>query len=354
MLISQAQTSNQILFVWPYSLVQPEASTEESTTTSTSTPTNASKALLRISQADVSQYANSQEHATWWASSCSATSMAVVLNSYGHRYRITDILKIESSLGAISPKNGLLYGNGIDTTAARFGFETRTLNKPSLDQVIDTANKGQPVIVSFPPQPDWTGGHILVVRGGNSTTVKLADSSNYNLETVTRHYFTTHWRGFAKVLTPSKYTIAGKPTTTVTAINALLERHHSPVSGQGQMIYDKSIKYHLDPAVIMGFFGHESTFGTQGMAVESKSAGNLRCIREARCERGYAFFNTWEEGFEAMCRLLASDLYVKDSRIIPETIIPRYAPSADNNNEQGYIQALKHIIDVLRTGGTTL
>jgi hypothetical protein len=350
---------NRVLLVSSTAAVQqPERTDATTPVASTSAATqgtiNASQALTRIAQAEVSQYASQAEHDQWWASTCSATSLTEVINSYGHQYRITDILKVESSIGAISPENGLLYGNGIDQTAIWFGFETTTLNNPTLDQVIETANKGQPVIVSFPPQPGWTGGHILVVRGGDNATVKLADSSNYNLQTVTRAYFSKYWRGFAKVLSPSRYIVTSKPTVTVAAINNMLAAHHSPVAGQGQMIYDTALKYGLDPAYIVATFAHESNFGTRGEATKSKSPGNLRCIQNAGCADGYAQFATWQAGFEALCNLLAGSLYVKDGRIVPETIIPRFAPAADSNDEGAYIAALKHVMDVLRAGKTSI
>src|SRR2546427_7318363 len=45
--------------------------------------------------------------------------------------------------------------------------------------VINTANSGKPVIVGFPPDR-YAGGHLLVVIGGDSTNVYLADSSSWN------------------------------------------------------------------------------------------------------------------------------------------------------------------------------
>jgi hypothetical protein len=349
---------NRVLLVSSTTAVQQPATKSAttpvaSTSTATQGTVNASQALTRIAQAEVSQYASQAEHDQWWASACSATSLTEVINSYGHQYHITDILKVESGIGAISPENGLLYGDGIDQTAIWFGFETTTLNNPSVDQIVDIANKGQPVIVSFPPQT-WTGGHILVVRGGDGASVKLADSSNYNLQTVTRAYFSKYWRGFAKVLTPSKYNVTSKPTVTVAAINNMLAAYHSPVAGQGQMIYNVALKYGLDPAYIVATFAHESNFGTRGEATKSKSPGNLRCIQNAGCADGYAQFDTWQAGFEALSNLLAGNLYVKDGRIVPETIIPRFAPAADSNNESAYIAALKHVMDVLRAGNTSI
>jgi predicted double-glycine peptidase len=71
----------------------------------------------------------------------------------------------------------------------------------SLDQIITIANNGKPVIVSFPPDK-YAGGHLLVVTGGNSTTVYLADSSLWNRHTLSRTQFLHWWEGFYAIVTP--------------------------------------------------------------------------------------------------------------------------------------------------------
>src|SRR6266700_1029338 len=133
----------------------------------------ASRALVRLSQLDPGQYNSSSEFDTWAYSACSAAAMTEVINSYGHNYRITDILKVESAIGEITPNLGLIEPVGIDKTVAKFGFKTSWLGGTSgttLDEVIKVANSGKPVIVAWPPAL-WDGGHILVVRGGDSNNV---------------------------------------------------------------------------------------------------------------------------------------------------------------------------------------
>ena len=167
-----------------------------------STNTNASAQLVRISQEDPSQYASRSEFATWSPSACSATSMTVVINAYGHNYRIADILQVERNVGAISAQEGLLNGvTSINATVKSFGFNATSMTGKSLDTIIATANAGQPVIVSFPPQT-WTGGHILVLRGGDASSVWLADSSHYNFEHISRAKFLKYWRNWAVLVTP--------------------------------------------------------------------------------------------------------------------------------------------------------
>ncbi len=164
---------------------------------------HASQQLVRISQLDPAQYSSSEEYNTWAYSACSAASMTEVLNAYGHQYRVTDILHVEAQIGEITPALGLLRPEGIEHTAAQFGFKTTWGNAWSLDQVIESANHGNPVIVSFPPDR-YEGGHLLVVTGGNGTTVYLADSSAWNCRSLSRVQFLQWWEGFAAVVTPKE------------------------------------------------------------------------------------------------------------------------------------------------------
>ena len=74
-------------------------------------------------------------------------------------------------MGAITPQLGLLDEPGVANTASRFGFHTLWGHQLTLDQVIQIANKGRPVIVSFPPDR-YAGGHLVVVTGGDSNSVR--------------------------------------------------------------------------------------------------------------------------------------------------------------------------------------
>lgn len=162
----------------------------------------ASKAVARLGQLDPAQYSSSQEYNTWAYSACSAAAMTEVFNAYGHHYRITNVLEVEAAIHEITPQQGLLEDIGIQRTAARFGFQTSWGYTRSLAQVIALANNGEPVIVSFPPYK-YVGGHLLVVVGGNSTSVFLADSSLYNRTALSYAQFMQWWGGFSAVVTPS-------------------------------------------------------------------------------------------------------------------------------------------------------
>ena len=162
---------------------------------------NASKSLVRLSQLDPNQYASNQEFTTWAYSACSTAALTEVLDAYGHHYRVTDVLKVEAGIDEITPQLGLLDEAGIQQTAAQFGFKTTWGHNRSLDQIINIANQGRPVIVSFPPDR-YAGGHLLVVTGGNNNIIKLADSSLWNRQSLSRAQFLQWWEGFYAIVTP--------------------------------------------------------------------------------------------------------------------------------------------------------
>jgi hypothetical protein len=159
--------------------------------------------VVRINQLDRGQYRSTAEYQIWAYSTCSTAAMTEVMNYYGHSYRITDVLAVESHIGAITPRLGLLFEDGIARTVSSFGFHTDAGHTFTLEQIIETANQGTPVIVSFPPDR-YPQGHLLVVTGGNASTVFVADSSSLNIHTYTRSRFLWYWGGFAVVVKPQE------------------------------------------------------------------------------------------------------------------------------------------------------
>lgn len=162
---------------------------------------NASKRLVRISQLDPAQYRSSGEYNAWAYSACSTAAMTEVFNAYGYHLRITDVLKVEAQIGMITPSLGLVDPSGIARTATYFGFHTNWGTSWNINQLINTANSGKPVIVDFPPDR-YAGGHLLVVTGGDANNVYLADSSAWNHQSLTHAQFLQWWAGYAAVVMP--------------------------------------------------------------------------------------------------------------------------------------------------------
>jgi hypothetical protein len=181
----------------------PQLVSSELNTIAHQVPANidASQALKRISQLDPGEYASQNDYNTWAYSACSTASLTEVFDAYGYHYRIADVLKVESTLGEITPQLGLVENVGLANTAAKFGFQTVWGNNWTLDQVLSYANAGHPVIAGWPPFR-YDGGHIVVVTGGDVDNVYLADSSLWNRHSVSRNQFMQWWAGFAAVVTP--------------------------------------------------------------------------------------------------------------------------------------------------------
>lgn len=179
------------------------SSSQTQSTPAASQPTlyGASQNLARIGQLDPAQYNSASDYNLWAISACSPAAMAEVINAYGHHYRIADILKVEASINEITPSLGLVEDTGIARTMTKFGFNTDWGYNLSYDQVVATANRGEPVIVAWPPSR-YTGGHLVVVIGGNSQTVIVADSSIFNRHSLSRAQFMKWWAGFSAVATP--------------------------------------------------------------------------------------------------------------------------------------------------------
>lgn len=186
-------------FGWGNSAMQSSSSSKQN---APAPQYNVSQKLARISQLDPAQYTSQQQFDLWAYSTCSTAAMTEVLNAYGNHYRVADILKVEAQIGEITPSQGLLEDRGIARTVAYFGFKTSWGYNLSLNQIISIANKGEPVIVSWPPSR-YPAGHLVVVTGGNSSTVDLADSSIYNRHTLSRAQFMKWWGGFSAVVTPN-------------------------------------------------------------------------------------------------------------------------------------------------------
>jgi hypothetical protein len=145
------------------------------------------------------------------------------------------------------------------------------------------------------------------------------------------------------------YAVIGKPTISAAKIDKVLHAAGSPADGTGATLYDLGIQYGIDPAFALAFFDHESNYGTQGVARYSLSLGNLRCIDSARCVGGYAYFDTWAQGYEAWYTLIAGPIYVKNGLTTVETIIPVYAPPADSNDDSAYIAGVEQMIQLYRS-----
>ncbi len=139
------------------------------------------------------------------------------------------------------------------------------------------------------------------------------------------------------------------PTIPPEQINHILCVHGSPACGLGQQFFDAMVQHGIDPALALGFFGMESSYGLYGAAVATRGIGNIRCGSGFdHCIDGFRAFHSWEEGFRYWAEWITQNYktgeicqYTSSPCDGPlttvEEIIPVYAPAGDNNDEQAYI-----------------
>ena len=151
-----------------------------------------SNGVSAFAQGDKANYNNENpEWSTWSYSACSGCAMAALMDAYGatlhgRPLNCGDVLEVENRLSVYNPVNewGLIRGapNELAETAAQFGFTGHYTQKLSLDDLIALANAGIPSIVRIPT-------HIMILIGGDSQNVFLADSGGLHLSKVTRNQF---------------------------------------------------------------------------------------------------------------------------------------------------------------------
>src|SRR5260370_41076253 len=167
-------------------------------------PLTASQLLVRLDSGAREQYYTEYQWKVWAYSSCSGFAMTEVMNAYGHHFIAADVLQVELNLGVWGVYSGLLRDEGVSMTANHFGFNASLSHSRTLQNLITISNKGAPVIVSVRDGYYFPGGHLFVVRGGDSQYVYLADSSPANFTRMTYAMFLGMFqaRSVSAILTP--------------------------------------------------------------------------------------------------------------------------------------------------------
>jgi len=144
--------------------------------------------------------------------------------------------------------------------------------------------------------------------------------------------------------------VVGSPSISSQYIENVLSSNGSPATGTGYALYSYGIQYNIDPAFALAFFLKESSYGKYGVARDSLSLGNLRCIPSARCIGGFAYFDTWQAGYLAWYQLIAGPYYVGSGLTTVGQITQKYAPSGDGNDPYSYAQTVEATVQAYRKG----
>ncbi|GHO51422.1 glucosaminidase domain-containing protein [Ktedonospora formicarum] len=155
-----------------------------------------------------------------------------------------------------------------------------------------------------------------------------------------------------------QHSIVGDPQLTVLQLNAILAAYGSPLAGQGQLVYDLGRKYTISSDYALAIWLHESALGKSPLAQETLNPGNIRCMEGLACDQGFARMGSWAEGMERWYRLIrygyvegrVTQGIVGHNCTTIEQIIQVYAPKADSNDPDGYIQIVIRTVETWRSG----
>ena len=105
----------------------------------------------------------------------------------------------------------------------------------------------------------------------------------------------------------------------------------------------------------MAFFNRESNFGTAGVAKKTMSVGNIKHNKDCPGDTlnnkhtdddgvGWCKYGSWENSIRHWYELISGEAYVKDGKDTIETIIPKYAPSSENDVDE-YIKNVRSFVE---------
>ena len=147
------------------------------------------------------------------------------------------------------------------------------------------------------------------------------------------------------------YSPISNNTITFNQFETFLKKCNFRGLNEAHDMYDVIVTNDADAAIAISFFYHESSCGNNGVAVYTKSLGNIRCTSGYSCyytngNGSFRSYSSYTEGTVDWINLLK--YYKSCGKITLEQIIPMYAPNADNNNEAAYINTVKRLADSAR------
>ena len=155
-------------------------------------------------------YDSNQQFNDWWDAACSAAVSSEVLTSWGVQNatigKMIDVMQPDISL-----YGGLLSPHGFQRGAEAFGYRADINWHLDYKQLLYITNTlGLPVIVnvriSYGYYHFFSGGHFLVMTGGDSQGLSIVDSSEYYIKYLPIDTFNSMFTGMTAVIVPKDYT----------------------------------------------------------------------------------------------------------------------------------------------------
>jgi hypothetical protein len=141
--------------------------------------------------------------------------------------------------------------------------------------------------------------------------------------------------------------MAHVPRISVVQFTLVLTAANSPAAAENPgQLYSICRQSHLDPAIALAFFGHESSFGLEGQAIRTKNWGNIRKGqgRHIVNKGGMAYYANWTDSLVDWCSLI-NRLYIQAwKRTTVPAVLDKYAPPEDHNDPTSYAAAVAAFI----------
>lgn len=137
-----------------------------------------------------SEYDSIAQARAWGYSTCSAASLTAVLKAAGQDVKIADVMK--EMPGGMTIALGLVSRPSLVNAANKFGAKA-TDDVAGYEALKQATESGQPVLLDI-RNGKFPEGHWIVVTGVDEKGVRVADSSRYNLTSISKGELLSSWR----------------------------------------------------------------------------------------------------------------------------------------------------------------
>ncbi len=168
---------------------------------------------------DDAGYDSQAQHDAWWDSVCSAASFTEVAHAWGNKDvtlgQVLDRL-LAHDPPYITTYGGLMSQDGWEWMAQAYGLKAQVAwHAYTFDSLVkQVTTSGIPMVIGMEGgSTDSPWGHFVVVTGGDSNQVQIADSSLWKMQSLPRSFFSEPtygiindpiwWSGETVLLTPA-------------------------------------------------------------------------------------------------------------------------------------------------------
>ncbi|MGN6756419.1 MAG: N-acetylmuramoyl-L-alanine amidase [Thermomicrobiales bacterium] len=143
--------------------------------------------------------------------------------------------------------------------------------------------------------------------------------------------------------------IAGPSRMNLDAFKQVLVAAGSPAAPEAETMYAALNAAGVRAEILLAFFQHESQYGKLGIChdFDTRNPGNVRSPEQPGAAtvidtRGgpFARYPTWTAGTQDWAARLLGPKYAGSGLTTVRQVIPKYAPSSDNNQPESYIRAV--------------